>query len=269
MSARSIALRLTVLSAAAMAQACASAPTPVETAMVTQGETAPILPASREERDAADRMDLLSQATFWGREYEKNPNDYETALKFARVLRVMGSSQRASEVSSQALTSKPGDVELTLVFAQASLDQGRPDLAVTPLARAEGPGQSDWRVMSIIGVVMDQMDRHTDAQAYFHKAMDLSPDNPKIISNLALSFLLADDPAKAEELLRAAVRLPGADARVTQNLILALGVQGKFEEVARVAGVETPTALVASNQEYFRALLTPSRRWDSLRGQQN
>lgn len=166
MSRAKTAITFAALTSAAMLSACSTAPTVTEQAMAKEIQARSIVPAGRAERDSADRLDLLNQAKFWGAEYDKNPNDYETALKFARVLRAMGSSQRSSEISAQALTAKPKDVELTLIFAQAQLDQGRPDLAVTPLARAEGSGVGDWRMLSIIGVVMDQMGRSSDAQAY-------------------------------------------------------------------------------------------------------
>jgi Flp pilus assembly protein TadD len=246
----------------------AAPPSTTEVAMV-DAAAQPILPASRADRDAAERQDMLTQAKFWTAEYEKNPNEYEAALKFSRVLRAIGSSPRASEVAGQALTMKPGDVELTLIYAQASLDQGKAEDAAQALARAEREGQNDWRVLSIIGVTMDSLDQHGPAQDYYKRALTISADNPKILSNLALSYALDGKPGLAEETLRHAISLPDADSRVRQNLILVLGVQGKFDEAEKIAGAEMPKALVESNREYFRTMLSPSRTWDTLRGAQN
>ena len=246
----------------------APAPTAQETALIATA-TSPILPASQAERDMADKQDLLTQAKFWGQEYEKNPNEYAAALKYANVLRAVGSSARAAEVANQALTLKQGDVDLTLIYAQASLDQGKPQDAAMALARAEAAGQSDWRMLSIIGVTMDQLDQHTGAQDYYRKAMALSPDNPKILANLGLSYALEGKPALAEQTLRQAIALPGADSRITQNLVVVLGIQGKFDEAEKVAGGDMPKALIDQNREYFRAMLNPSRKWENLRGMQN
>jgi Flp pilus assembly protein TadD len=260
----------TVLLAAIAVSACAStAPTEQEKKMVAMAVEKPILPASREERDAADRLDVLGQAAFWNKEYDKNPSDEEAALKLARVLRSIGSAQRATEIASQALVMKPGDVEFSLVLAQAALDIGKPETAARALVAAEGPGAQDWRVMSIIGVTMDSLNRHSAAQDYYRRGLTLSPGNPKILSNLGLSYALAGKPGLAEETLRQAIDAPEADLRVRQNLALVLGVQGKFAEAERIAGEETPRDLVDSNAAYFRALLSPSRNWDTLRGTQN
>jgi len=56
--------------------------------------------------------------------------------------------------------------------------------------------------------------------------------------------------------------------RVRQNLLVVLGVQGKFEEAAAAAGPDTPSELVADNIAYFRRLLRPARSWVGLRGAQ-
>jgi Flp pilus assembly protein TadD len=255
---------------AALLSGCITAapPTTQEVAMV-DAAAATVLPASAVERKEADRQDLLTQAKFWGAEYEKNPNEYEAALRYAQVLRAIGSSPRASEVAAQALTMQPGDVQLSMIFAQAALDQGKAEDAATALARAEAAGQNDWRMLSIIGVTMDALDRHAPAQEYYRRALALSPDNPKILSNLGLSYALEGKPGLAEETLRRAKSMPEADARVTQNLVLVLGVQGKFDEARTIAGPDLPKALIESNQEYFRAMLNPSRTWEALRGAQN
>jgi Flp pilus assembly protein TadD len=257
-------------SLAAMLSACMTAapPTQQELAAIDQA-TSPLLPSSSADRALADKQDVLVQAKFWAEEYDKNPNEYEAALKYARALRAIGSSPRAAEVAQQALTLKQGDVDLSLIYAQASLDAGKAEDAAFALARAEANGQNDWRLLSVIGVTMDTLDQHKPAQDYYRKALALSPDNPKILSNMGLSYILEGKPALAEQTLREAAALPGADSRVTQNLLLALGVQGKFDEVDQVAGSELPTALIESNREYFRAMLNTSRSWDTLRGMQN
>lgn len=252
-----------------LAGCISAAPPTTQELAVIDSATAPLLPATAEDRAAAEKQDLLTQAKFWATEYDKNPNEYEAALKYARVLRAIGSSPRAAEVAAQALTLKPGDTNLSMIYAQASLDIGKPEDAAYTLARAEAEGGSDWRLLSIIGVTLDTLDQHATAQDYYRRALALSPDNPKILSNLGLSYVLQGKPALAEQTLRHAAAQPGADSRITQNLILALGVQGKFDEVDQAASAELPQALVDANREYFRTLLNGSRSWDTLRGTQN
>ncbi|MDP3737166.1 MAG: hypothetical protein Q8R02_07245 [Hyphomonadaceae bacterium] len=249
--------------------ACIAAPPSSQEIQMVDAAGRNVMPASKAERDLAGQQDLLNQAKFWTNEYDKNPNEYETALKLSQVLRAIGSSPRSSEISAQALAMKPGDVELSLIYAQASLDQGKAEDAATALARAEAEGQNDWRFLSIIGVTMDSLDQHTPAQDYYTRALALSPNNPKILSNLGLSYALDGKPGLAEDTLRRAILLPDADSRVKQNLILVLGVQGKFDEAEKIAGNDLPKALIESNRDYFKSMLNASRTWDALRGAQN
>lgn len=258
------------LSAALVATACATAPNQQEVALVDDiiAENQ-IVPASRAERDAAEKTDLVSRAAFWGREYNNNPGDREAAIKLTQVLRQMGNPSRAAEVATQAMNLHPDDPELVLAFAQASLDRGRPQEAVAPLARIESETISNWRANSIIGVTLDQLGRHKDAQGYYLRAAELSPDNPNILTNLGLSYALAGDAARAEATLRTAAALPDADLRVRQNLALVLGVQGKFAEAEEVVADSLPASAIAANESYFKTLLTPSRTWDALRATEN
>jgi len=266
-----VAARLTCLIGLALAsQACATAPPPSEQELAIIDEaTGTLLPASQQERALAGQQDLLTQARFWADEYNKNPNEYEASVRYASVLRAIGSGPRAAEIAAQALALKPGDVALTMIFAQAMLDQGKAQDAAMALARAEAAGQGDWRMLSLIGVTMDSLDQHAAAQDYYRQALSLTPDNPKVLSNMGLSYALEGKPGLAEQTLRQAVSLPGADARVRQNLMVVLGLQGKFDEVAIVAGPEMPEALINANRDYFRSLLNPSRSWDGLRGAAN
>ena len=144
---------------------------------------------------------------------------------------------------------KPGDVELTLIYAQASLDQGKAEDAATALARAEGAGQGDWRLLSIIGVTMDSLDQHTAGAGLLQaRARALAGQSENPLQSRPLLCAGRQGRACAEETLRYAIALPGADARVKHNLMLVLGVQGKFDEAEKVAGPETPKALVESNR---------------------
>jgi len=246
----------------------AEAPTTQELATIDKA-TVTLMPASAAERAMADKQDVLTQAKFWATEYDKNPNEYEAALKYARVLRGIGSSPRAAEVARQALTLKQGDVDLTLIYAQASLDVGKAEDAAYALARAEANGQTDWRLLSIIGVTMDTLDQHGPAQDYYRKALAISPDNPRSCPTSHFPmFWKASQRWPNRRCGRPSAR-PGADSRITQNLILALGVQGKFEEVETAAGTDPAQAMVDANRDYFRSLLNASRTWETLRGSKN
>ncbi|MEM6625473.1 MAG: hypothetical protein AAGB25_05775 [Pseudomonadota bacterium] len=257
-------LLLAAVSAIALA-GCAKAPTPEEKYMSELVEQKNLLPATPEERETAKRLEPLAQAAFWNDEYDKNPGDYENALEFAKALQLINSHKRAAEITAQALALKPGDPALAMTYAKSALHEGRPDLAGSALEQAEPNVDNDWKFYSMIGICFDQVGDHANAQLRYMRALRISPDNPKVLSNLGLSQALSGDPAQAEKTLRRAVGLPEADAQIRQNLALVLGVQGKFEEAAKLSASDLPQTIVRENNDYYRSLLSQDRHWGALK----
>lgn len=58
------------------------------------------------------------------------------------------------------------------------------------------------------------------------------------VADRGLAIALAGDPASAVELLTAAARAPGADAKTRQNLALSLALAGRWQEARSVAAVD-------------------------------
>jgi Flp pilus assembly protein TadD len=96
-------------------------------------------------------------------------------------------------------------------------------------------------------------------------AMKIAPDEPSLVNNMALSYLLTNEPTKAEALLRQAVAKPSADVRIRQNLALALGLQGKFTEAEKIARADLPPAEADANIAYLRAMLAQANSWQAIR----
>ena len=94
--------------------------------------------------------------------------------------------------------------------------------------------------------------------------MAIAPDEPSILSNLALSHALAGEPEQAEPLLRRAMDNDLASPQVRQNLALVLALQGRFDEAEQIAAIDSTPEMAAANMAYVRAMMTSPRRWDSL-----
>lgn len=263
LSLRSVASLVLVMSAAA----CATAPTEEEIAYERDVKSRELAPATADARAKIKLQDPMTQATFWGIEYEKSPGDVEAATEFAKALRAIGSEKRAAEVASQTLALAPDSVELLTLFGKSLLSSGNPTAAVDILRRAYAVNPSDMTVLGALGVAYDQTGRHREAQSTYRRVLQTEPDNTASLSNLGLSLALTGEPEQAETLLRRAVTLPEAGPRERQNLAMVLSLQGKFEEAKAVGAADLPDAQVDENIDYFRAMLTPqARRYGALRG---
>src|SRR5439155_26743158 len=149
---------------------------------------------------------------------------------YARVLRAIGQRAQASAVLEQASIVNPNNRALLGAYGRALADTGNNAQALEVLARAHTPDQPDWRILSVQGVVLDQLARYEEAQRHYASALRIVPDEPSVLSNLGLSYALAKDLKRAEATLRRATANGAVDRRVRQNLALVVGLQGRFAE---------------------------------------
>ena len=87
------------------------------------------------------------------------------------------------------------------------------------------------------------------------RALKIVPDEPSVLSNLGLSYMLTRELPNAEQTLRRAYGNPRADARVRQNLALVVGLQGRFAEAETIAKGDLPAEEAAANVAYLREML--------------
>jgi Flp pilus assembly protein TadD len=86
--------------------------------------------------------------------------------------------------------------------------------------------------------------------------LKIVPEEPSVLSNLGLSYVLSRDLPKAEEVLRRAFANTRADARVRQNLGLVVGLQGRFAEAETIVKADLPADEAAANVAYLKRLLS-------------
>ena len=81
-----------------------------------------------------------------------------------------------------------------------------------------------------MGVVCTRLGDHATAAKYFDHARQLEPGNASLLTDMGYSAIVQQDYARAEGLLAAAVKLRPENSRAVNNLALAIGYQGRFDE---------------------------------------
>ena len=191
-------------------------------------------PATRETRDNIQTQPLFAQAAFWGREYDLNPSDLESAIKLSAAVRKLGNAQRAIEIAQTTRALYPRDPYLNAEFAAALIAEERALDAMQPLDEALRIAPGYARLWSLKGAALDQTEQYDLARKHYERALRITPNDPNILANLGLSYALSGDPVTAETWLRRASNLPGAGAGVHQNLALVLQLQGKTAEANKI-----------------------------------
>src|SRR5882724_9365235 len=202
---------------------------------------------SKAETSPSPDTDPRRAAEFYGERYRANPKDAAAALAYGQALRATGQRGQAVAVLEQATIAHPGNQALLAGYGRALADNGN---------FQQSFDNPDWRILSVQGTVLDQLGRHEDARRYYASALKIVPDEPSVLSNLGLSYVLSKDLPKAEENLRRAYASGRADARVRQNLGLVVGLQGRFAEAESIVKADLPPDEAASNVAYLKQMLS-------------
>jgi Flp pilus assembly protein TadD len=205
--------------------------------------------------DAPD-ADPRRMAEVYGERYRANPKDADAALAYGQALRATGQRSQAAAVLEQSTIAHPGNNALLAAYGRALADNGNFQAAFDVLTRAHTPDNPDWRILSVQGTVLDQLGRHDEARDYYASALRIVPDEPSVLSNLGLSYVLSRDLPKAEGTLRKAYASGRADARVRQNLGLVVGLQGRFAEAETIVKADLPPDQAAANVAYLKQMLS-------------
>src|SRR5216684_1108106 len=192
----------------------------------------------------------------YGDRYRANPKDADAALAYGQALRATGQRAQAAAVLEQATIAHPGNKALLAGYGRALADNGNSQAAFDVLSRAHSPDNPDWRILSVQGTALDKLGKHEEARNYYATALKIVPDEPSVLSNLGLSYMLTRDLPNAEQTLRRAYGNPRADARVRQNLALVVGLQGRFAEAETIAKGDLPADEAAANVAYLREMLS-------------
>ena len=191
----------------------------------------------------------------YGERYRANPKDADAALRYGQALRATGQRAQAAAVLEQATIANPGNKTLLAGYGRALSDNGNFQLSFDLLTRAHSPQNPDWRILSVQGTDLDQLGRHDEARRYYASALKIVPEEPSVLSNLGMSYVLSKELSKAEEVLRRAYASTKADARVRQNLGLVVGLQGRFADAETIVKADLPPEEATANVAYLKQML--------------
>ena len=177
-----------------------------------------------------------------------------SAIAEARRLRLAGDKLKALAVLDEAGQKEPKNIALTKERGLVALDVGKVKQAETLLRKAFDPRAPDWRLRSALGAALAAQGKQADAQLQFAKALEIVPDHPSVLNNLALSYALDGKHDEAERLLKRVAAGKGAEPRAQQNLALILGLKGKVGEAKRIGESVLPPDALHTNLSYLEGL---------------
>ena len=228
------------------------------------GDTTGSIPSLGKPVEEMNQTELSAATNTIGATYAKNPKDRNAGLNYATLLRMTGKNAQALAVMQQVAINNPQDREVLAAFGKAQAAAGQLEQALETIGRAQTPDRPDWKLKSAEGAILDQLGRTQEARLAYRDALDIKPNEPSVLSNLGMSYLLGKDPRTAETYLRQAAAQPGADSRIRQNLALVVGLQGRFEEAQQIARQELSPEQADANVAYLKGMLGQNDAWKKL-----
>lgn len=216
--------------------------TPSDTASVTTSAAA----------TGDQKAELAKAVAYWGQEHQKAPRELKPALAYARNLKAAGEKDRALAVLQRAAMYHSQDRELLSEYGRLALDLDQIGLAQKALELADDPGKPDWRVVSARGTVLAKQGSYSDAIPYYERALQLAPEQPSVLNNLAMALTANGQADQAESLLKRAMAKGGTDPKLRRNLALVLGLQGKQDEARQLAALDQSAAATNGDLDALR-----------------
>lgn len=202
-----------------------------------------------------------------GQSYAKNPNDKRIATNYAAALQMDGDADQSLAVMRKLAIVLPKDRDVLAAYGKALAANGQFEPALDAVRRAQTPEYPDWKLVSAEAAILDQLGQRDGARQNYRKALDLKPNEPSILSNLGMSYVLEGDLRTSETYMRSAAQQPNADSRVRQNLALVVGLQGRFDEAETIASQELSPEQAQANVTYLRQMLAQQNAWSQLKDQ--
>jgi hypothetical protein len=141
------------------------------------------------------------------------------------------------------------DARVISEYGKTLASMGRAQDAVNFLTRAQQLQPGDWTLFSAMGVAYDQLGEQKNAQDAYEHALSIKPNEPSVLSNYALSRLLAKDPEMAHKLVARAESAGGmADDKIARNIAMIRSLAPEQPVAPPVAAASQPAPVsVAQN----------------------
>ena len=196
-----------------------------------------------------------ANADQWGKRYDQSPGDKTASINYARGLRALSRFDEAAAVMRTAAVESPQDMEVLGEYGKALADDSQLAQAKDVLTRAYTDDRPDWTIMSVQGVVEDQLGDHDGARRFYSDALKIAPGEAFVLNNLGLSYALTKQLPQAETTLREASAGASADARVRNNLALVLSLEGKYAQAEEISRQDMSADAAHANVQAIRQMI--------------
>ena len=151
---------------------------------------------------AYTKGDYNMAAQLYFRAAELQPESSAVMVKLGFALFKTGGAADAEKIFRSALEAEPKNADALRGLAHSLVTQGRAAEALPVYRQAiAAAGQPDARIYAGLGAALDMAGKHEEARAAYAAGLKLAPQDFGLKNNLALSYAMSGDTAKARSIL--------------------------------------------------------------------
>ena len=161
-----------------------------------------------------------------------NSGHVEAHLALADLYQSEHQLEKAQPILLRAHGYQPHQPRVDYLLGKIAIMQNRPDQALAFFNEGITAEPDNIDLLNGAGTAYDMLRQNDAAQRTYQRAIAMHPteDLSMVRNNLAMSYLLSNQPKKAAALLKTEMKKPGASAVTRHNLALAYGILGKNTE---------------------------------------
>jgi Flp pilus assembly protein TadD len=183
--------------------------------------------------DVEARGDYHTASALYARAAQNSDNAVEAQLRLGQAQLKAGDYAAANAAFTKVLQSDSKNPDALLGLGTAQLKSGDTESSARTLAMA-APLVETSGAYNRLGTALIMLGRLDPAREAFERAKSLAPDDLDITVNVALAQALAGRTDEAVTAMRAVTQSPLAQPRHRANLVMVLGIAGRFDEAKAV-----------------------------------
>lgn len=149
---------------------------------------------------------------------KEKPGELQAHLGLSRNLRWAGQPGDAAIVLEKVKKQFGDDGAYLAELGKVRINQGMVAQGVAMLGKAANKNPNDWRLHSALGIGFDYLSNYGEAQQSYARALELCPDDPAVMNNMAISHGLSGNIDRAIITLESALAYGRHSKKISNNL---------------------------------------------------
>ncbi len=195
--------------------------------------------------------DYISAADHFKKIHDRRPQDRTALLGLSRNLRYTGNAKMALEILEAASKDFKDDGVFLTELGKVYITTSNAEAAIKTLKAAIAEDGRNWEAYTTLGIGNDLLQAYPEAWEAYQKALEISPSNPAVLNNMALSAALDGRIELAISTLEEAPIAVRRSPQVRQNLAFFYGIKGNLKKAEALAKMDLDEKSVRNNLNFF------------------